>query len=143
MYKIPNSIYCLLVLVLINAMPAMAQQKITGRVRCEGKGVKDVVVSCGTATVRTDARGHYTLYPDAGQQFVQLSVPAGYLTRRDTTIPRFYQPLKSNRSAYDFNLIRNPVNDDQHVFFAQADVQVTSREELATYRNDVVSDMQS
>lgn len=141
--KISYSVYWLLLLALVSAMPAIAQQRITGRVLCDGKGVKGVVVSCGTATASTDARGQYTLYPDAGQQFVQLSVPAGYITERDTTIPRFYQKLKSKISEYNFKLLRNPVNDDQHIFFTQADVQVTSREELATYRNEVVSDMRS
>ncbi|MBO9633112.1 MAG: hypothetical protein J7578_08330 [Chitinophagaceae bacterium] len=133
----------MLLLLLMNTVPVLAQQRITGRVLCEGKAVKGVVVSCGTATTRTDATGKYTLYPDAGQQFVQLSVPAGYITERDTTIPRFFQKLKSTTSEYNFKLLRNPVNDDQHVFFAQADVQVTSREELATYREEVVSDMRS
>lgn len=142
-FKISYCVYWSLLLVLINAMPAIAQQRITGRVLCEGKPLKGVVVSSGTATVRTDALGQYTLFPDAGQQFVQISTPAGYITERDTTIPRFYQQLKSGVSRYDFKLLRNPVDDDHHVFFAQADVQVTSREELATYRKEVVSDMRS
>lgn len=133
--------YVPLLLTLVMPVLAVAQQRVAGRVVCEGKGVKDVVVSCGAATVRTNARGQYVLYPDAGEQFVQISVPSGYKVHCDTTIPRFYKKIETAENTYDFALIRNPVNDNKHVFFAQADVQVTSQEDLAAYRKEVVGDM--
>jgi len=140
-YKLSRGWHLLLLLTLMAPVIASAQQRVAGRVVCDGKGVRNVVVSCGATTVRTDVRGQYVLYPDDGEKFVQVSVPAGYKVHCDTTIPRFYKKITAATKAYDFTLIRNPIEDNKHVFFAQADVQVTSQEDLSTYRDEVVKDM--
>lgn len=40
------------------------RNNIVGRVSCEGKGIKGVVVSDGISTVQTDSRGRYKMHSE-------------------------------------------------------------------------------
>lgn len=120
---------------------AFAQYKISGFVKCEGHGIRNVVVSCGDKTILSDSLGYYQLDATTGDKYVQISIPKGYLVKRETTVPVFYHLLDEKQSNYDFELIKNPKDDINHLFFVQADVQVTSGEELDVYRKEIVNDI--
>ncbi|GAB3417404.1 calcineurin-like phosphoesterase C-terminal domain-containing protein [Niabella aquatica] len=124
-----------------DAHPVITLRSVKGRVTCNGKGIEGVVVSSGVSVTKTDRMGEYMLYPNSDEAFVQISVPSGYIVEQKSTIPCFYQELATNKNVYDFKLMLNPADDRKHVFFAQADVQVTEQKDLATYRNEVVRDM--
>ncbi len=111
--------------------------QIKGKVDCENKGIHGVVVSDGKNCVQTDEQGNYSLDIDNESQFVFISTPAGYLTEvKENTIPLFYEPIdRSSDKKYDFHLKKNPHDDLNHVFFAQADVQAISSENLDTYHS--------
>ena len=108
---------------------------IKGKVDCENKGIRGVVVSDGKNCVQTDEQGNYSLNIDNESQFVFISTPAGYLTEiKENTIPLFYELIdRSSDKKYDFHLKKNPHGDLNHVFFAQADVQAITLENLNTY----------
>lgn len=109
---------------------------VCGRVTCEGKGVEGVVVTDGTDCVQTDAQGAYRLEAKRGVRWVYLTLPAGYLAPcSDKTLPRFYQRVDADAPdrKYDFELMKNPLNDARHLFTVQADVQVTSKKEVRGY----------
>lgn len=70
---------------------------VTGRVRCDGKGVGGVVVSDGTEVTVTNSRGRYRLDSDKKNGYVFISVPDGYETDTDGVIPRFFARLEGRR----------------------------------------------
>lgn len=109
--------------------------QIRGTVFCENKGICGVVVSDGKNCVQTDKQGNYSLNIDNESRFVFISTPSGYLTEiKENTIPLFYKPIdRSADKNYNFHLKKNPHDDLNHVFFAQADVQAIRPENLETY----------
>lgn len=111
-------------------------QRICGRVTCQGKGIAGVVVTDGFDCVATDGQGRYELKRNRGARFVYISSPAGYLVPvSEQTIPQFYLPLDSLKEKdYDFELLKNPKDDNRHTFLVQADVQATSEKDIAGYR---------
>lgn len=109
---------------------------ICGTVVCQGKALSGVVVTDGTDCVQTDAQGRYRLEAKRGVRFVYLSVPSGYTVPcQDKTIPLFYQRIDSGHpdKEYDFELVKNPLGDEKHLFAVQADAQVTTEKEVASY----------
>ena len=117
---------------------------LCGRVMCEGKGLADVVVTDGFDCVQTDAEGYYRLESKRGVRFVYLTMPAGYTVAcKDGTIPQFYQTVdpKNYKDSYDFQIMKNPKDDNHHVFTVQADVQVVTEDNIKDYQNGVVADM--
>lgn len=129
---------CLLQFLLLLSLSLTAQttSQLHGKVTCDGKGVPGVVVTDGTDCVLTDAQGAYHLEAKRGVRFVYLTTPAGYLVPcREKTIPLFYQPVDAAhpKSEYNFELMKNTQDDEHHIFAVQADVQVTSEEELHGY----------
>lgn len=119
-----------------------AHAQISGHVLDEsGKGIADVVVSIGANMVQTDERGYYMLDNSTGGQFVQISVPKGYLVKREQTLPLFFHRITDESKKYDFHLTANKKGDAKHVFFVQTDVQAASEEDYDLYKKHIVSDM--
>ncbi|PWG81751.1 calcineurin-like phosphoesterase C-terminal domain-containing protein [Pararcticibacter amylolyticus] len=110
---------------------------VKGKVICSGRGVPGVVVSDGFDCVKTRDDGSFVISVPPDRRFIQISAPSGYVVPVDQgTIPRFYQEIKPDRdSLYTFYLRKNPKDDSRHVFFAQADVQVTKPSELHLYES--------
>ncbi len=119
---------------------AMAGVTATGRVACGGTGLPDVMVTDGYNCVATDGEGRYSMELDNDARFVYITTPSGYLPRVEKTVPQFYIPVEPGRSQYDFELEKNPVDDTRHVALVQADVQLTSLDDLATY-NELLKDL--
>lgn len=114
----------------------LTAQDLRGRVTCEGRGVAGVVVTDGTDCVQTDSRGYYRLEAKRGVRFVYLTTPAGYLVPcSEGSIPQFYRPVRPDdpKARYDFELKRNPLDDNRHLFTVQADAQVTSMQDIQEY----------
>lgn len=128
-----NKIIVSILLLLPIFTGVLAQSReLSGKVSCQGKGIANVVVSDGSNCVRTNADGSYRLYSD-NAAFVFISTPAGYLTKVENSIPVFFKRLDVKLKNYDFELKKNPKNDNNHVFLAQADVQVTDNDCIDTY----------
>lgn len=89
---------------------------ITGQVKCQGRGVANVVVTNGFDCVSTDVAGKYTIPYHRDARFVYVTTPAGYLPQRDGSLPLFYQRITKGTSVYDFSLVKNSKNDDKHLF---------------------------
>ena len=123
------SLLCMLL-----ALETAQANDITGKVTCYGKGVPGVVVTDGTDCVQTDAEGRYVLEKKRNVRHIYLSTPAGYLVKSTKqTIPCFYQTYDAQKDVYDFDLEKNPKNDDKHLFTVQADVQMTCDADLKSY----------
>ena len=124
----------LLISLSLNLQAQSLTDSIRGKVTCSGKGLQGVVVTDGIGCALTDQQGHYTLYPNRNVRYIYVSVPSGYKAKTEKTIPLFYQKVDSNhKNIYNFELIKNPHNDLNHLFLVQADVQVTSEEDVKSY----------
>ena len=111
-----------------------ANPDISGKVTCKGKGVAGVVVTDGIDCTTTAYDGTYSLEGKRGVRHVYISVPAGYkVDCADVTIPQFYQPFTTDKTVYDFELKKNPLDNGRHVFTVQADAQMTTEGEVAEY----------
>ncbi|WP_197901611.1 metallophosphoesterase N-terminal domain-containing protein [Rhodocytophaga rosea] len=107
--------------------------RIRGKVSAQGKGIKGVAVTDGYSVVSTDANGVYELMSSSLQEFVSISLPAGYqVPTRKNGIARFFQPITASAKgefAANFALNPSPVNDNSHVLLVLADPQIQDRYE--------------
>ncbi|MCS2304229.1 hypothetical protein NXX23_21005 [Bacteroides ovatus] len=118
----------------MNLQAQIPSNPIRGKVTCNGTGVPGVVVTDGIDCVLTDQQGQYTL-PLIGMcvSFIYPLLPDIY-RKTEQTIPLFYQKLNSvKQDIYDFELVRNPQNEINHLFLVQADAQVTSEDDVKAY----------
>ena len=94
---------------------------VKGSVVSEGKGIAGVVVSDGFRCVSTDVQGRFEIEADDDARYVFLSVPSGFeVSRRDGTIPEFYQLLnrKLDVQQCDFRLRALPHGGNHFRFLA-------------------------
>ncbi len=99
----------------------------------EGNGIEGVVVTDGYNFAQTDQQGNFTIEVDRRARHIYISTPSGYLVENKGSIPQFFLPVSDSTESYDFTLTENPNDDTRHTFFATADVQVTSKEDIARY----------
>lgn len=122
------------VAMLCGSLTQLFAHQVGGSVRCtEGKGLKGVVVTDGYNFAQTDKSGEFTLEVDRRARHIYLSTPSGYLVECEGSIPQFFIPVEKGRECYDFTLTKNPNDDERHTFFATADVQVTSKDDVERY----------
>ncbi|WP_321335192.1 calcineurin-like phosphoesterase family protein [uncultured Bacteroides sp.] len=131
-------IHCLFFLLLLGISLNIAAQvnAVAGKVLSHGETLQGVVVTDGHHCVLTDNSGYYQLPIAEDSRFVYISSPSGYLVDTQNGIPRFYKEIdRAEKQSYNFELYPDSKDETNHVFIAQADVQLTSKEELGTYRS--------
>lgn len=137
MHKIGKKVNQLLLLFCLGFSLNLTAQVniISGKVSCQGKGLQGVTVSDGYHCVSTDKAGGYEMPICGDSRFVYISTPSGYTVDTQNTIPQFYKELDlAKQQNYDFELQVNSKNEASHIFIVQADVQLTSKEELESYK---------
>ena len=122
----------------LNAFAWGMSETISGSVTCGKKPLAGVVISDGFNCTVTDAQGHYTLQKNDRATNITVSTPSGYLPPVDEfNRPMFFIPVEEGRNDYSFTLKKNPKDDKQHVFLAQADIQVVNEDELCQFDEQV------
>ena len=111
------------------AMPLHAE-KVKGRVFCDGKAVAGVTVSDGYTVTRTDSKGIYRLDTDKDSRFIFITTPRGFISEPFRGDYCFYKDIEPSRKVYDFQLIKNEVDDTDHRIIAIADPQVAEAAEF-------------
>ena len=117
--------------------------KIKGRVKADGKGIANVVISDGYTVVSTDAKGRYelSLHPDAVCVFV--STPAGYAFNNRNGIAQHYRLANQlDKKSTDFTLTPLSRDDDEHQFIIWADPQVKNKKDVEKMMTETVPDVQ-
>lgn len=102
---------------------------VYGIVTCDGKGLKDVVVSDGYAFALTDAEGVYQLKSDKRLGYVFVSLPSGYEATCIGSQPKIYYTLKADAKVaerVDFTLVESGDQSD-HVLLAIGDLHLANR----------------
>ena len=95
--------------------------------------VRSVDGSGGYNFAQTDSEGNFSLEMDKRARHIYITTPAGYLVENKGSIPQFFLPVDPKTESYNFTLRKNPEDDTRHTFFATADVQATSKEDIERY----------
>lgn len=126
-----------------NAVSATESWDLKGQVCCLGKGIAGVVVTDGEKCVVSDKNGYYSIPTIRNSEFVYVSTPSGYLPPDSLNIPCFYKKIDFKISrTYNFELKRNPKNDNSHLLLVHADPQFFKEDNFNHY-SKVVEDCRS
>ena len=93
---------------------------IYGIIACEGKGLKDVVVSDGVEVVLTNSDGVYQIKSEKRYGYVFISIPSGYEVPSKGVLPQFYAYLSDKASQperKDFSLVKAGDQTKYKMFF--------------------------
>ena len=122
-----------------------ADTTVYGFVLCNGKPVKDVVVSDGYQVTKTDADGIYQLASEKKHKYVFISIPSGYTVKMNGSQPVFFQYLVNSSSVKeraDFTLYEDS-SQDKHTMIVMGDIHLAARNndanQFANFINDVNS----
>ena len=118
---------------------------VYGMVLCNGKPVKDVVVSDGYEVTKTDADGVYELASAKKHKYVFVSIPSGYTVKMNGSQPIFFQYLVNSPSVAeraDFTLYEDP-GQDKHTMFVMGDIHLAARNNDANQFANFISDINS
>jgi C terminal of Calcineurin-like phosphoesterase/N terminal of Calcineurin-like phosphoesterase len=127
--------------------PPSSPTRVRGRVQVAGRGLANVGVTDGFATVTTDRDGRYTLLAHPRARFASVRLPAGFkvpLTQTGTA--RLHQPIPqtSRREAEaSFSLDRLGVDDSRHAFLLLADTQTQNAFEMGRLHAETVPDVKA
>lgn len=114
---------------------------ITGSVRNESKGLKNVVISDGFTVVLTDDNGNYTINLNEKATNIFMSTPAGYEFKTNYNIAKQYETLGS-RNEYNFVLTSLKKDDHNHHFIIWADPQIRNKKDVKQMMETSVPDTQ-
>ena len=123
--------FTLLVLFLLLGANIFAQSRlISGLVvnQTTKKGVQNVSVTDGFTVVKTNSLGTYSFYEHPEAEMIYLSLPAGFKIPTDNFLPKFYQQLKEGKDKYNFELVKEEVDDSRHILIIGADPQPANQE---------------
>ena len=118
--------------------------RVKGSVTQNFKPVKEVVVSDGVSVTATTSDGTYELITDSNQEFIFISIPAGYkipVSKNGTA--NFYKRIThntSNEQVIDFNLEKS-IDDNEHKFLLFADPQTLDMDDITRFNNETINDV--
>lgn len=116
-------------LLISDGIELAAGTTVYGRVTCNGKGIKDVVVSDGFEVVTTDSDGVYQIKSEKKLGYVFVSLPSGYEASCIGTQPKIHYTLHAAASVperVDFTLI-DAGDQSDHVMLAIGDLHLANR----------------
>lgn len=122
---------------------------IYGIIACEGKGLKDVVVSDGVEVVLTNSDGVYQIKSEKRYGYVFISIPSGYEVPSKGVLPQFYAYLSDKASQperKDFSLVKAGDQTKYKMFFF-GDMHLANRTndkaQFRVFTNDLNNYMQN
>ena len=127
------SIACIASLACSFIFASPTSYRVSGSVRCEGKGIPGVAVSDGFSVVYTKADGSYSISSRLGLGYVFISTPSGYTAPQEGPFPRFFR-FPSTKTKHpggvDFDLEADP-GQNSHTLVCMGDLH------LADFHNDL------
>ena len=116
---------------------------VYGLVLCNGRPVKDVVVSDGYEVTKTNAEGVYQLASAKKHKYVFISIPSGYTVKMNGSQPIFFQYLVNSPSVKeraDFTIYEDSAQD-KHTMVVMGDIHLAARNNDATQFATFVNDL--
>lgn len=116
------------------------ENKISGRVLSNGKGVANVVISDGFNVVQTDKDGKYVIEVNSLAKFVWVSTPSGYEFKTESYVAKHYETLTAGKNL-NFELKPLKQKDNRHNFIIWADPQVKNKKDVQKLMEESVPDV--
>lgn len=119
--------YLILLLYTITSIIIQAsnqKQTLHGYIRCNEKGVENVLVTDGVSFTRTQSDGKYILQSSGNQEYIYYTLPSGYESPIENGVPLFYKKIEADSKDYNFELYKAPISQSKHSFIVWADPQV-------------------
>lgn len=116
---------------------------VYGTVTCNGKGLKDVVISDGVEVVRTDAQGIYQMKSAKKYGYVFISIPSGYEVGNRGILPQISANLvkaPSKVERVDFQ-IYEAGDQSNHTMLVMGDMHMANRTNDKAQFSEFVSDV--
>lgn len=116
---------------------------VYGLVLCNGRPVKDVVVSDGYDVTKTDEDGIYQLASEKKHKYVFISIPSGYTVKLSGSQPVFFQYLVNSPSVkerVDFTLYED-TDQTKHTMVVMGDIHLASRNNDLNQFQNFVNDL--
>lgn len=98
-----KKIYSVIAVLVAISLSAEAK-KVKGCVTCEGKGLKEVIVTDGQSFTQTTKNGNFRFEIADDSEFVYIVTPSGYVADWSQGSPAFYKKAEGNN--FDFELKR-------------------------------------
>lgn len=121
--------------------------RVRGQVRAAGSGLSGVAVTDGLTVVESASDGTFELVSTTRQDFVALSVPAGYrIPQHASGTARFYHRIAADAGGEQtvrFDLERLEEGDEHHVCLLLADPQTEDLQEVAWLHEQTAPDVQA
>lgn len=117
-------------LMLCSVAWAVGVETLNGTVKCNGRGVAQVVVTDGESFAVTDADGRFELLSSVDNSLVYITIPSGYGVASKQSVPQFWLTKEEGRASYDFELVRKEQDDTHHGFVVIADPQIWHEKEF-------------
>ena len=116
---------------------------VYGSVTCNGKGLKDVVISDGVEVVKTDAQGIYQMKSAKKYGYVFISIPSGYEVINKGILPQISANLvkaPSKVERVDFQ-VYEAGDQSNHTLLVMGDMHMANRTndkaQFSTFVKDV------
>jgi hypothetical protein len=111
----------------------------------EGQPIAGVSVSDGIFVTTTDEQGRYYLSSLKKRGYIFISVPSGYKTSVNRTIPLFFRRLTESASSYEQNnFILAPEDNLQHRVIVFTDNHLANRtNDIEQYKKGFLTDLKS
>lgn len=116
------------------------ENKVSGRVLSNGKGVANVVISDGFNVVQTDKDGKYVIEVNSLAKFVWVSTPSGYEFKTESYVAKHYETLTAGTNL-NFELKPLKLKDNRHNFIIWADPQVKNKKDVQKMMEESVPDV--
>jgi hypothetical protein len=119
---------------------------VRGFVQCEGKPVKNVIVSDGLSVFKTDEYGEFNFLTNSNQDFVFITTPPGFKVNTDkNSIASFYFRIDQAKEKLElkFELEKVEESDTNHSFLLLADPQIMDDADTRLFYDQTIPDVKN
>ena len=97
-------------------------KKVKGTVKCEGKGLSEVLVTDGQTFTKTKKNGSFSFEIADSAEFVYIITPSGYTADWSKGSPEFYKNAKDTE-FFSFDILKTGETDKEYNIIAVGDPQ--------------------
>ena len=124
-------------------LPDREDTEVKGYVRCDGKGVENVVVTNGYDFTTTNVFGTYYLPRNEKADMVWIVAPSGYDPLTVDGMPAFFKPIERKEQTFQADFELTATGDDiRHRFLAIADPQMRGDHDYEMFERLALPDIQ-
>lgn len=113
---------------------------VEGTVRCNSRGIENVVVSDGISLTATGRKGNFRMNIADDAEFVFIVTPAGYVADWSSGVPEFYQPAEG-KDFFEFDLMEHTTDFSHYNMVVMADPQTHDQYHFSKFMAEPMIDL--